>query len=40
MPNVVKCRKYMTIQNISQILIILRVVKSGNDLHNSSELFP
>jgi len=40
MPNVVKCCKYMIIQTISQILIILRIAKNGNDLHKSSELFP
>ncbi len=39
-PNVTKCCKYVTIQNVSQILSILVKTKSGRIFHKSSVLLP
>jgi len=40
MPNVTKCRKYVTIQSVFQVPIILMKTKSGRIFHKSPKLFP
>ena len=40
MPNVVKCCKYMTIQSVSQILIILMKANNGKVFPNIPKLHP